>query len=129
MREEIEEEEGDKKKYRNCSLFCSLIKIMGAVGGGLSIRIQIPWASNEIIMNFQSASHFTFLKARGFTFGINPADTKQHYRALTSLFLLHSIVIKAVLLQLRESMENGFVMNFDSIVESLNLLSFWSFYH
>lgn len=30
MKEEIEEEEGDKKKYINCSLFFSLIKIMGA---------------------------------------------------------------------------------------------------
>lgn len=79
-------------------------------------------------MNFHSASHFTFLKARGFTFSINPADTKQHYRALISLFLLNSIVIKAVQLQLRESMENGFIMNFDSVVESLNLLSLRSFY-
>lgn len=98
-------------------------------GGGLSIRIQIPWASNEIIMNFQSASHFTFLKAKGFTFDINPADTKHHYRALISLFLLHSIVIKAVQLPLRESMESGLLMNSDSIVESLNLLSFQPFYH
>ena len=95
----------------------------------LSIRAHNPWASNENIMNFQSALYFTFLKARGFTFGISPADTKQHYRALISLFLLNSTLVKTVQLQLRVSMENGFAMNFESIVESLHLLSFQSFYH
>lgn len=94
MKEEIEEEEGDKKKWMNCSLFLQSYQNHG--GGRLSIRVQISWASNEIIMDLQSASYFTFLKARVFTFGINPAEENSNHRALTSLFLLNSIVIKAV---------------------------------
>lgn len=123
MKEEIEDKEGDKNKSMDCFFIQQSYK--NHRRGVLSIRAHSPWASNENIMNFQSALPFTFLKARGFTFGINPGDTKQHYRALISLFLLNSILRKAVQLRLRESVESGFAMNFDSIVESLNLLSFY----
>lgn len=76
-------------------------------------EVLSPWASNENIMNFPSAFHFTFfLQERGFTFGINPADTKQQNRALISLFLLSSILIQVVQLQFRESMENGCALKF-----------------
>lgn len=43
----------------------------------LSIRVHSPWASNENIMNFEGALYFTFLKARGFTFGINKSRYKR----------------------------------------------------
>ena len=111
----------------NC--FSSQPSLQSHRGCVLSIEVQSPWASNENIMNFPIAFHFKIWKARGLTFGINPADTKQHDRALISLFLLNSILIKAAQLHLRDSMEDGFALNFDSIVESLNLLSFRSLYH
>lgn len=57
-------------------------------GGRLSISVQIPWASNEIIVDLQSASQFTFLKARGFTFGINPADTKLQLQSFHKLIFI-----------------------------------------
>lgn len=111
----------------NC--FSSQPSLQSHRGCVLSIEVQSPWASNENIMNFPVAFHVKFLKATGLTSGINPADTKQHDRALISLFFLSSILIKAAQLHLRDSMENGFALNFDSTVESLNLLSFRLFYH
>lgn len=72
--------------YRLLFLFCSLTKIIG--GLFCLSEFRVLWASNENIMHFQSALHFTFLKAWGFTFGINPADTHEHYRALNKLIFI-----------------------------------------
>ena len=74
MKKEIEDEDDDKKKCMGCFFIYQPHQNHRVCV--LSIRAHNPWASNENIMNFQSALYFTFLKARGFTFGINPADTK-----------------------------------------------------
>lgn len=52
MKEERDEEEGDKKKCVSC--FFSLQSYQSHRGCVLSMRVQSPWASNENIISFQS---------------------------------------------------------------------------
>lgn len=99
MKEERDEEEGDKKKCVSC--FFSLQSYRSHRGCVLSMRVQSPWASNENIMNFQSDTFYVF-EGKGICFCYQPSRYKVALQSFNKLILIEFNLHKSNMVTIEE---------------------------